>query len=120
MDFQREYLCEWIQNDEYEKAELLWLWYDYHTEVYDRGLWSQRPSKYDETMVMLESHDARRLSNQNAIKLKQYIYEVAKKFNISDRIMQDSKNDNYRYATKIQKRIDDFLELDRQGKFKFI
>lgn len=120
MDFRTEYLYEWVHDEDYEKAELLWLWYDYYTEIYDRGLWSQYHSKNDETMVLLGSPEARKLSNQNAARIRQYIYSVARHFNISDRIMFDTKNDNYRYATKMQKRIDDFIELNNQGKFKFI
>ncbi|PKR82456.1 hypothetical protein [Heyndrickxia camelliae] len=55
MNFKQEYIYEWSQDDSYEKAQLLWLWYDYHTEMYDRELWSQYPAQNDETMVMLSS-----------------------------------------------------------------
>ena len=33
--FKREYLCEWIENTSYTEAYKLWLWYNYHCELYN-------------------------------------------------------------------------------------
>lgn len=116
--FTQKYLFQ--VSEEYEKAELLWLWYDYHTEIYDQGLWSQYPAPNDETMVILRSPEARKLSNQNALRVKNYMLEVARKHNLSDDIINQTKNSSYRCTVKIQKRIDEYIELDKQGKFQFI
>jgi hypothetical protein len=118
VNFKSYYLNnEWAA---YDKAELLWLWYDYYTEIYDRGLWSQHTSEYDDTLVVLTDPEAIKMSNQNAQRVKKYIYDIARSYNISDKIMFDMKNDNYRMVTKMQKRIDDFIEFDNKGEFKFI
>lgn len=68
MRFKNEYLGEFHQDEEYEKAQMLWLWYDYHTETFDRKLWSVKPSIYDETMVILTSRSAQKESDMHADK----------------------------------------------------
>jgi hypothetical protein len=118
--FENQYLFEWQRDENYEKAELLWLWYDYHTEMYDRGLWSKCPSPNDDTMVILASPEARKLSNQNATRVRNYMLNIARNYCLSDEVIHSAKMSSYRSKSKMQKRIDDFEELDSQGKFKFI
>lgn len=120
MNFQKEYLGEWEQNESYEKAQLLWLWYDYHTEKYDQGLWSTCPAPDDETMVMLASPSAVRMSNQNALIIRGYMQQVAKHYLISNDEIQKAKLDRFRSMSKMSKRIADYIHLDEQGKFEFI
>ncbi|MEK4025430.1 hypothetical protein [Sporosarcina sp. FSL W7-1283] len=116
MEFKNEYLGEFYQDEEYEKAQLLWLWYDYHTEVFDRSLWSAR----DETAVTLTTPLAHSESNRNAMKIREYMYEVARRYNISSSAMHKAKTDGYRNACKMQNRMDTYLALDRLEEFNFI
>ncbi|PLR72238.1 hypothetical protein [Bacillus sp. UMB0728] len=120
MNFKQEYISEWVQDDAYEKAELLWLWYDYQTEIYDRSLWGQRPAPDDETMVILTSPEARGLSNKNALKYRRLLLQVASCFNISDEILHNTKNNSYRNKSRMSKRIEDYLYLEKLGEFDFI
>jgi hypothetical protein len=120
MEFESAYLGDWYQDKEYEQAQLLWLWYDYYTEVFDRSLWSARPSRYDETMVTLTSPLAHSESNKNAMKIRNHMYEVAREYGISTEAMHKAKTDSYRNACKMQVRMDTYLELDKLGEFSFI
>lgn len=115
MKFKNEYLGYFHRDGEYEKAQLLWLWYDYHTEVFDRSLWSARPSKSDETMVALMTPLAHAESNKNAMKVRKYMYEVAKRYNISLAAMHKAKVDGYRSVCEMQVRMDIYLKLDKSG-----
>lgn len=120
MRFKNEYLGEFYQGEEHEKAQLLWLWYDYHTEIFDRGLWSAKPFRYDETMVVLTSRLAQKESDMHVWRVRTHIYEVAKNLNISSEIMNRAKIDSYRSPCKMQDRIDAYLELNAIGEFDFI
>lgn len=120
MDFRNECLGSWIVDEEYEKAQLLWLWYDYYTEVYDRSLWGTVPSKHDDTIVVFKSFEAQALSDKNAQKTRKEIYGVAEHYNISHQEMQKAKIDGFRSRTKMQRRIDAFLEYEKLGKFDFM
>lgn len=118
--FKKEFLGEWYQDDEYEKAQLLWLWYDYQTEIFDRSLWSARPSKYDETMVTLTTPLAHAESNRNAMTTRSSMYEIARGYNISSEIMHKAKTDSYRNNCKMQVRLDTYSKLEELGEFMFI
>lgn len=115
-----EYLGNWTDDDEYNKAQLLWLWYDYYTETYDRSLWGTVPSKHDETMVVFKSCEARCLANKNAERVRKEIYAVAEQCNINNEVMMKAKNDSFRGRMKMQGRLETFVEYEKQGKFSFI
>ncbi|MEK4025429.1 hypothetical protein [Sporosarcina sp. FSL W7-1283] len=120
MEFKNEYLGYFHQDDDYEKAQLLWLWYDYHTEIFDRSLWSAKPSRNDESMVVLASSLAHAESNRNAMKIRNDMYEIAKSYNISHDVMHKAKTDNYRNSCKMKVRMDTYLKLYDLGKLNFI
>lgn len=120
MDFKSDYLGIWVKDDEYDKAQLLWLWYDYHTEIYDRSLWGTAPSRHDETMVVFRSYESQSLASKNAAEIRRKIYNIAKYYNISNETMMNTKNDSFRGRMKIQVRLDMYEEYNKQGKFSFI
>lgn len=119
-EFKNKYLGVFSMSSEYEKAQLLWLWYDYHTEIFDASLWSAKPSMSDETMTVLVSHSAISESYKNARRARDFIYEAARKKNIAISTMQTAKNDNYRSSHKMKDRLDIYLGLSEIGKFNFI
>jgi len=120
VNFKQEYFHYFEHDDKYDKAQLLWLWYDYYTEMYDRTLWSQRPSPYDETMVILDSHEARSLSNRNAGELRKKIAEIARYYEIDNDTLNRAKSDSFRNRPKMNKRIEEYLQYDKLGKLNFI
>lgn len=120
MKFKNEYLGYFQPDEEYEKAQLLWLWYDYHTEVFDRSLWGSRPSISDATMAALTTPLSHSKSSRNARKMRELIYAVSKEYNISEKTMREAKNDNYRNIHKIQSRMSIYLELEELKRFNFI
>lgn len=118
MDYKMHYLFE--VNEIYRKAELLWLWYDYQTEIYDQGLWSTYPSPHDETMVLHRLPEARKLSSQNAYKIRNMMMDIAKHYSVPDEEMQAAKNNLNKIRSKMSKKIEDYLYLKERGEFKFI
>lgn len=120
MEFKNEYLGSWMLDYKYEKAQLIWLWYDYYTEIYDRALWGTTAFKYDETMVVFKSYEAHSLSNKNAHKLRKEIYRIALYCNIDHETMSEAKSDSFRGSPKMQNRLETFLEYRTQNKFAFM
>ncbi|MEK4824596.1 hypothetical protein NSS71_08555 [Niallia sp. FSL W8-0951] len=120
MDYKREYFCEWMKDEKYEKALLLWLWYDYQTETYDLSLWGIMPSKFDETMVVFNNYEAKKLSSINAERVRREMNSIADKHEIDYETMILAKNDSFRGRMKMQARLELYLEYEKMGKFNFI
>lgn len=100
------------------KAELLWLWYDYHTEMYDQSLPSF-PSRHDEGSVIVRE-DYRHFSNRNAIKMRTLISHIAKLYNISEDEMEAEKR--YRNGSNTKRRLENYewLKNNKPKEFTFI
>lgn len=102
------------------KAELLWLWYDYHTEIYDRSLPScTYPFKGDPTMSMATNPDDRALSGRYSASVKEQLRIVANYYKIPDLSVQRARNNNERMNARMQHRLDVFEALNRRSAFKF-
>ena len=119
MDYKREYFCEWMKDEKYEKAQLLWRWYDYQTETYDLSLWGIMPSKFDETMVVFNNYEAKKLSSINAGRVRREMNSIADKNKIDYETMILAKNDSFRGRMKMQARLELYLEYEKMGKFNF-
>ncbi|WP_350253628.1 hypothetical protein [Bacillus halotolerans] len=117
MSFQKEYYLKYEKSD---TADLLWLWYDYHTEVFDRSLPSTIPSPNDKTAVIPTRFPYTIWSYENAQKLKNEIYWIAKDQGVTAREIFQAENSQSRERGSSQNRIDLFLELDKKGQFEFI
>ena len=62
--FQNEYLCKWVEpSEEYKEACKLWLWYNYHCELYDSKICTGK-NEYEDYMPA--STEEYRLSRSNA------------------------------------------------------
>lgn len=72
--------------------------------MYDRTLWSQRPSPYDETMVILDSPEAHSLSNRNAGGLRKKINKIARYYEINHEEVLKAKCDELRNSKRNSKR----------------
>lgn len=118
MEFAKEYFGEWVKDDKYEYAELLWLWYDYYTETYDRRL-PNVVSPYDSTSV-IPVGESRNASGKNAALIRNDIYWVAKHYGIDNELMQRAKVNRFQKGEAAQYRIDLFLQYREQGKFRFM
>ncbi|MGG0943442.1 hypothetical protein ABE143_14455 [Bacillus subtilis] len=117
MNFQREYLGYYIHNT----ADMLWLWYDYHTEIFDRSLPYTVATPDDETAVIQTRFPYTIWSYNNAQKLLKDIYWIAKTHEVSaEEMFQAKMSEVVRGRSSSQNRIDLFLELDKKGQFKFI
>ncbi|MCY7767992.1 hypothetical protein [Bacillus inaquosorum] len=116
MNFQREYLGYCIHNT----ADMLWLWYDYHTEIFDRSLPYTVAATHDKTAVIPTRFPYTIWSYNNAQKLLKDIYWIAKAHEVSAEEMFQAKMSEIRGRSSSQNRIDLFLELDKKGQFKFI
>jgi hypothetical protein len=80
------------------KVELLWLWYDYHTEKYDQQF-SDIPCPHDEGAVMLIGKQ-RYLSNSYAMRLHKEIHSIAKFYKITVELMSYEKRFRLQETTK--------------------
>lgn len=116
MNFQREYLGYYIHNT----ADMLWLWYDYHTEIFDRSLPYTVATPGDETGVIPTRFPYTIWSHNNAQKLLNDIYGIAKAHGVSAEEMFRAKMSEVRGRSSSQDRIDLFLNLDKKGQFEFI
>ncbi|MFP2985355.1 hypothetical protein KM776_11115 [Bacillus velezensis] len=116
MNFQREYLGYCINNT----ADMLWLWYDYHTEIFDRSLPYTVVAPDDETTAIPTRFPYTSWSNNNAQKLLNDIYWIANAHGVSAEEMFRAKMSEVRGKSSSQDRIDLFLKLDKKGQFEFI
>ncbi|MGF9745719.1 hypothetical protein ABEX05_00335 [Bacillus velezensis] len=116
MNFKREYLGYCINNT----ADMLWLWYDYYTEIFDRSLPYTVTAPDDETGVIPIQFPYTSWSYNNAQKLLNDIYWVAKVHGVSAEEMFRAKMSEVRGKSSSQNRIDLFLKLDKKGQFEFI
>ncbi|MDD2495979.1 MAG: hypothetical protein PHE29_12400 [Tissierellia bacterium] len=75
--FKREYLCEWFKPSEsYQEAYKLWLWYNYHCELYDSQICTGRNEYEDYIPTTSEEY---KLINTNAYKNLQHIKSERKR-----------------------------------------
>lgn len=119
--FEREYLNAWQEKDEaYTKAEMLWLWYDYQTEIFDRSLLSAFPDKLDDTMVTFHSPLDHSLAGRNAASVRKEIMDIARFYKIPDEVLQQVKMSMERMRSTMQSRIVQFVACDALGYFDFI
>ncbi|MCY9011436.1 hypothetical protein MOE50_21045 [Bacillus inaquosorum] len=116
MNFQREYLGYSIHNT----ADMLWLWYDYHTEIFDRSLPYTVTAPNDETAVIPTRLPYTSWSYNNAQKLLNDIYWIAKAHGVTAEEMFRAKMSEVRGRSSSQDRIDLFLKLDKKGQLEFI
>ncbi|WP_437132732.1 hypothetical protein [Bacillus atrophaeus] len=116
MNFQQEYLGYCIHNT----ADMLWLWYDYHTEIFDRSFPYTVAAPDDETAVIPTRFPYTSWSYNNAQKLLKDIYWIAKAHGVSSEEMFRAKMSEVRGRSSSQDRIDLFLKLDKKGQFEFI
>lgn len=100
--FKREYLCEWLENTGYTEAYKLWLWYNYHCELYDSKVCTGSNEYEDYVPASIDEH---RLVNKNSYQNFQYIQakkESLKRegINITDEDWQSAKRHFSRYKLK--------------------
>jgi hypothetical protein len=92
------------RSDMLNKAYLLWLKYDYETEMYDQHL-PNVPSPNNDGSVMPVGRWLQ-VSNQNAMKCRKTIYEIANHYCIPTEVMSEEKRYRQRYTTK--KRLEEY------------
>lgn len=80
------------------KVELLWLWYDYHTERFDQFL-GGIPSPNDEGSIIVVGHH-RGLSNKHAHSLQKQIYAIADYYGIAKEAMSEERRYRNRQTTR--------------------
>ena len=110
----------WIkQNDKEKKAELLWFWLDYRTEMYDLGLAGSNPSRHEDGSVRLTG-ESRMWSIRYAGQMKRYIDDMARIHQIPREVMQQEKK--MRLREGIQGRMERYESLkdNEPQNFEFI
>jgi hypothetical protein len=100
--FKREYLCEWIENTSYTEAYKLWLWYNYHCELYNSKICTGSNEYGDYMPASIEEH---RAVNKNAYQNLQHIQtkrELLKQegVNISNEDWRNAKKHFSKYKLK--------------------
>ncbi|NMB28376.1 MAG: hypothetical protein GX987_10055 [Tissierellia bacterium] len=100
--FKREYYCEWIRSKEYQEAHKLWLWYNYHCELYDSKICTGS-NEYEDYIPV--SGVEFKLINQNAIRNLKHIQKERENLkyngvNISDKDWNLAKKHFYNYKLK--------------------
>ena len=94
--FRKEYLCEWVIDDDYKKAYELWIWYEYYCEKCDQSICN---GGYDnQGFIRPSSSLEMRAINDNAWRLRNQIFEEAKKHSISDEVYKLAKKDVQRLS----------------------
>lgn len=100
------------------KAELLWLYYDYHTEKFDQQL-PNVSSPNDEGGV-IPTGDYRYVSDKHAMSMKQAINEVAEAYRIPKEKVEEEKRYRMRETTKRRLERYEWITENRPEEFQFI
>lgn len=82
------------------KAELLWLYYDYHTETFDQAL-PHVPDRYDKGAVMVRG-PWQVLSNRYAGNLRRRVFDMAKFFQIPEEVWEYERKARMQFNTQYQ------------------
>ena len=103
--FKREYLCEWVGNAGYTEAYKLWLWYNYHCELYDSKICTGKNEYEDYMPASIEEH---RMVNSHAFRQLKHIEHERSRLrkqgiDIRDEDWQSAKKHFYRYKLKALK-----------------
>ena len=105
-------------DEEFKKAELLWLWYDYKTEMYNRFLGGV-PSEHDKTKTMV--HENLKSLSVKYMRNSMYVLiSIARKYGISNIVLDEAELDSYRIRSNAQKRVDEYLIREADGEMQFI
>lgn len=72
-----------------DEVEILWLWYDYETEMFDQML-PHTPSERDKGSVIVNTK-WQHVSGRHAEKLKTVIFAIARRHSINDEDMMREK-----------------------------
>jgi len=89
-------------------AQMLWLWYDYHTEKYDRTLPHTPVGRWGEALVIGEEFV--KLSNGYARNLYLKMKKVSFIFGIEEEFMFKAKMSDFR-AVHVDKMFDQYREM---------
>lgn len=123
MFFKRDYLNEFIhpiEKEKLEKVQALWLWYDFHTEMYDRNLGETVPSKNDETAVIPIHPKDKSLSMKYAGMLREQMTSIAKHHNIDLELLHSGRRDVFRREHNMAGRINMYMQYAELGRMDFI
>ena len=113
MKWETEYLCEYVDDRPFK----LWVYYYTLTEIFDRGRLLQRPSQYEDDVVVPYGFCAGE-SMKYASKVKKLIYDVADYYEISRDTIDKAKLDfNRMTQTEIEREYDVIYAIDG---FEFI
>lgn len=110
----------WIkQNNKEIKAELLWLWHDYRTEMYDLGLSGSNPIWREDGSVRLTGETSI-LSIRYAGQMKRYMDDMARFYQIPKEVMKREKELRLRETTQRRMERYESLKDDEPQNFDFI
>lgn len=88
-------------------ARLLWLWYDYHTEIHDRTF-PYVEGQYGEAMILDRTYKS--ISNAYAGAMMRQIWNVANNNGVWSKHMTEAKNDNYRNL-RVSAMVEEFQQM---------
>lgn len=103
MEFLKEYICEWVIDDKYEKAFNLWVKYYYLTELYDQGICSCR-SERDGSALPANAWEYGMIS-RHARELYKEILDETRELEIDEDTWKAAKNAVSRYSPSEIERI---------------
>lgn len=104
-----------------ENLELLWLWFDYHTEKFDQQFPNQ-PSPFDDGSCVLIYPEHKHYSSQNARALQDHILSISRHYGFSDEDFWKEKNNfnKRKKSTRENMKEYEWLSEHRPYKFAFI
>lgn len=105
-------------NSNLNKVELLWLWYDYHTEKYDQQL-SNIPSPNDEGAVIVIGEN-RHLSEKHARSLHREIHDVAKFYEVPVELMASEKKYRLKETTRYRMEKYEYITREMPQAYSFL
>lgn len=90
-DFAKEYLCEWIPNEIYDKAYGLWIKYHYECERFDEFVCTGGRDEYG--FIKPANNNEFSTINQFAINKRSEIISLAKEYGIPYEKMKSANKD---------------------------